>query len=216
MQIDTIVLSGKDLAEVDNVFASVRPKFAKQVTLNYTDGKRSDARWEGQTSAIRGLTRPSDVHVVESKATCTASVLIDLYAVLTGSVTPAWSLRRDSSSSQRVPATLSPAHFRLNTVATVVHELVHVFQGWQFAKRWAHELLDEKISVANRLQEHSQGNPIKRGDAYLENTFESSARDFTHRWMQAHAQEIHSGSFNFLLPMITMRGIFPDVRDVYK
>lgn len=210
MQIDKIILLGGDLALIDNSFAAIRPPYSKRVTVNYTFGKNADDRWGNEPASVWGVTFPKDVQVNETKAECSGSCLVDLTAILAQSVTPAWSIR-----GKKHPAKLSPDGFRRNVVGTVVHELMHVMQGWQIGQRFRRAVLEETLNAKNRASDYSQKNQDMPESAYFQDMFESGARDFTSRWMDAHGEEIRGGAFNFLLPMSVMRGLFPDVPGAY-
>lgn len=206
MQLDSIILTGRELALVDSTLVAPRPQFAKRVTLNFTNGKQNDARWGNEPAGVFGATFAKDVVVDEVAHECRGMCLIDLYIILVRSNSPAQTIGR-----QKIPAKLSPIFFRFQAVTTVVHELAHVAQGWQLGKRFAREMLEEKISARNRAADYAKANPdTMPDDPYLQNVFERGARDFVARWIQRNAAGVHAGEFDFLLPMATMRDIFPD------
>jgi len=210
MQLDKVILDGKQLAAVDNIFASVRPDFRKSVTVNFTDGKTNDPRWGKEKKQTQGLTKPSGVNVDTAASACTGNVLIDLTEILQAAWSPAQKV-----GNQRIAAGLSSKQFRYLSVICVVHELMHVHQGWQLGSGFARAMFDEKGRAEIRATENAQENARTHSDsletdAYLLNQFEQGARDFTVRWSSANSGDIHNGRFDFLLPMTTMRGIFPD------
>ncbi|MFT3735345.1 MAG: hypothetical protein QM776_10010 [Rhodocyclaceae bacterium] len=205
MQIDKVIINTQQLVQVDNVFGSLLPNYKKSVTINFTDGKVNDARWGNEPKITEGLTKPSGVNVDDASNTCTGSILIDLSQILSQSVSPAGRIGK-----QRFAAKLSSKTFRYKTVVVIVHELMHVHQGWQLGKGFARALLDEKIAATARAKANLAENPDSGDSAYMQNNFEQGARDFASRWSDANADDVHAGKFDFLLPMITMRGIFPD------
>ncbi len=209
MLLDKVVLTGHQLARIDGFFASTRPTYSKQVTILFTDGK-SDARWRGMTEGT-GVTFTPDVKVDEQKRRCTATCLVDLYACLGESKTQAWRPRGRAGTKTSV----SPSMFRRGAILTVVHELVHVTQGWQIGKQFARDFEEEAISSFFRAADYARADPLELNSAYLQNMFERGAFDFTSRWMERCSDAVNAGEFDFLLPMATVRGIFADAPGVF-
>ena len=54
------------------------------------------------------------------------------------------------------------------------------------------DLEEEQKSATNRADDYSTANPEMPNSAYLQNQFESGARDFADRWMTQHADEVHA------------------------
>ena len=210
MQLDTVKLRANDLAIVDGIFASFKSHYSRAVTINFTDGKINDLRWGREPEQTVGLTNPSNVQVDEGRQSCTASVLIDIWALVGNSVTPESKVGR-----QTIPRALSPKAFRYNAIIAVVHELAHVLQGWQLGRNFAKDLFDEKISAAARAEDYSAINPDMPNSPYLQNQFESGARDFVSRWSSNNRDKVHTGRFDFMLPMTTVRGIFWDSPGIF-
>lgn len=211
MQLDSVVLGGRELALVDSSLVSPHPNLAKQVTVNFTNGKQGDARWGKERDGTFGATFPRDVVVDEAGGVCRGSCLIDLYVILTAAKLP-----RQTIGRQTIPAKLDEGFFRYLVVVTVVHELFHVAQGWTLGKRFARDMLEEKISAQNRAADYAGANPGMPADPYLQNVFESGARDFVERWKSLHAGAVHQGEFDFLVPIETLRAIFPDKPGAFK
>lgn len=210
MPLDKITITDVDLGRVDPMFLSTRPGYSKSATLVFTNGK-AEALWKSTSPQAFGATFPSFISVDETAKKCAGMCLIDLFTILSKCRTPAW-----TSGRQKIPARLSPDYFRYLTVISIVHELMHVCQGWQIGKRFGRDFLEEEISAANRADDYSAVNPDMQNSPYLQNMFESGARNFAERWGNTHADEVHRGKFDFLLPMAVMRGIFPDVPNVYR
>jgi hypothetical protein len=209
MQLDKVILFAADLTRVDSSFADIRPTFAKQATIVFTNGK-SDPRWLGTRALALGATFPGMIEVNEPARTCSGACLVDLFAILTQSQTPAW-----VTPQKTIPPHASPGNFRVTTVLTIVHELHHVMQGWQIGKRYRADYREEVISATNRSEDYAKANAQMEDNGYIQNVFESGAFDFGNRWSAQHLDEVHAGKFDFLLPMTTMRGVFPDVPGVY-
>jgi hypothetical protein len=91
-----------------------------------------------------------------------------------------------------------------------------MMQGWQIGKRHGADVHEEVISAKNRSADYAKANRQMEDSAYSQNVFEKGAFDFEHRWIAQHRDEVHAGKFDFILPMTTMRGVFPDVRGVYR
>jgi len=205
LPVDEITLSGSSLAFIDSPFGGIRPEFKKQVTIVFTDGK-SDARWAGAPQTAFGRTLVGSVHISEREGRCSAICLVDLYALLTRSKTPEQTVGRST-----IPPALSPRLFRYLVVETIVHELAHVAQGWQLGESFARDLQEEQISATARAKEYADKNPEMPDSAERQNQFERGARDFADRWMNQHADDVHAGNFDFLLPIIVLRGEFRDL-----
>lgn len=210
MQLDKITLTDAELARIDVNFLTTRPDFTKQATVVFTNGK-SDLRWRGSSPASLGVTFAQLNEVDDVKKRCTGTCLIDLFAIMGHSRTPKW-----VSRGQTIPASLSPALLRFTAVKTVVHELLHISQAWQIGKRFFIDTIQERISATNRATDYAAVNSDMPDDPYLQDMFERGARDFADRWGEAHRSEVHAGKYDFLLPMITLRGMFPDMPGAFR
>lgn len=210
MQLDQTVLMEADLARINSAFLTTRPGYSKRATVVFTNGK-SDPRWRGSSPASLGVTFAQLNTVDDIKKSCTGTCLIDLFAIMGHSRTPKW-----VSRGQTISAALSPALIRFTAVKTVVHELLHISQAWQIGKRFLVESIQERISATNRAADYAAVNPDMPDDPYLQDMFERGARDFADRWGEAHRSEVHAGKYDFLLPMITLRGMFPDMPGAFR
>lgn len=211
MHLDTVSLTGQDLAKVDNTFATIHPDYTQLVVVVFTAGKKSDPRWAGARERAWGQTRPREVAVDDRRHACTATVLVDLYEILKSSRPPPSTI-----AGRRVPdQPVSPGGFRYRVVTTIVHELAHVHQGWQLGRRFFRDLAEETMSAQARHQDYADANPGMVADPYLQNAFEAGARDFAARWVEHKGDGIEAGRFDFLLPMNTMVGFFPDHADPF-
>lgn len=209
MQLDKIELNETDLAKIDGVFTSTRAGYKKSATVVFTNGK-SDPRWKGTKPDTFGVTFPQFNRVDEQGRSCKGMCLVDLYAHMAPSVTPAFRGR------QYIPAKLAPLGYRYMVVVTVVHELAHVLQAWEAGKRFFRDAIEERISATNRAADYAAVNEDMPNDPYLQDVYEKGARDFARRWSAENGESIHSGKWDFLLPMTTMRGIFQDAPNAYR
>lgn len=210
MPIDSVNLTEIELGHVDPVFFSTRLGYSKRATVVFTSGK-GEPIWSGFRPADLGGTSAALINVDEAARNCTGTCMVDLIAVGVDSKTPAF-----TSRGQTIPRHLSPNGFRYKMVITVVHELFHISQAWQIGNRFWLDDYQEAVSAQNRAEDYAGVNPNLPNNAYLQNMFESGARNFTDRWAPAHADEIHKGKFDFLLPMSTLKGMFPDVANAFK
>jgi hypothetical protein len=212
MQLDTKVLSENELARVDPLFISVRPGHSKNVTLIFTSGK-ADPRWQDPLdSKEAGTTFPKSVSVNDAAKTCTGSCLIDLLQLLGDS----YGTPYISPAGKRVPGQHQPSLFRLLVVETIVHELMHICQGWQIGNSFESQVREERKSSEIRQQDCQEMFPKALNCVYSQSMFENGSYNFDSRWSKAHRAEVHAGKFDFILPLTVMRGIFPDLPNVYR
>lgn len=188
MQVDKVILGGKELAMIDASFAGIRPTHRKEVIVNFTDGKEFDTRWAGAAFNAWAITPLRTVQVNNVAKTCGAVIVVDLFEVMGRAVHPA-------TPHWQLPRTLTPDYLRLNIVRTIVHELAHVAQGWQIGKRFTREVLD------------SHPTPDDTGDPIALDIFARTARNFTERWWVANGDDVPQGRFDFVLPVSTLRGV---------
>lgn len=161
MALDQITLTGGQLARVDAVFTAVRPNYAKQVDLIFTDGK-ADHRWRTSSPGAQGKTPLEDLSVDDSKLRCSATCLVDLFATLKRSSEELSRLSRESwvvpeplgrAPQRSAPAVqVNPDRFRRETILTIVHELGHVYQGWQIGNNSMRDELDETVSAYHQAR----------------------------------------------------------------
>ena len=191
--VDTRTVTARELALVDGAYVAALPTYAKRITLRFELNKQHNKAMWGKAAASRawGYTDAREVVVDADRQECRGLCLFDLWEVLNGSVTPAW-------EAKKIPAQLSPRTFRGHLVKTVVHELYHVLQGWRIGKDFALTVAKENLAAGPTPGEHGNG-PL-----------EAETRDFVTRWADRNADDMHTGKFDFLVPMGVVRGLFPD------
>src|SRR5215467_5717455 len=145
MPLDQKTITEVELGLVDPIFFGTRLGYSKRVTLVFTDGKK-EALWNRCGADDFGCTAPRLIKVDEAARNCTATCVFDVFAIGKDSITPTWNLPRGG----RTPANLTPDAFRYKMVLTIVHELVHVSQGWQTGKRFWLDRWQESVSAFNR------------------------------------------------------------------
>ena len=203
MQSETIALSETDLARIDPNLVSVRPGYAKNTTLTFTNGK-GDPRWGNSTAD--GLTKPEWVSVNDGAKTCSGTSLIDLIILKDKSLTRSMVTAGGKFIAGGRP---QPSYYRLLVVETIVHELMHVCQGWQIGGGFINFVKEERELSAIRQKEYDELYPNGLNGNALKSIFEVAAFNYDSRWIKAHAAEIHSGKFDFILPNTIIRGPSP-------
>ena len=216
MILDKVYLTQPQLGLIDHWFLSIRPNYAKRVTLAFTYGK-SDDFWLDKTPTLRALTPIELVRVDSANAKCSASCVVDLWAALVD----ASKQLQVSQGSLSGPARTrkgrpDPAAFRRSIVLSVVHELCHIAQGWQIGARFVHDAEEEEISASYRAADLVSLKIDPLATPYEENVLEKGAFDFAGRWYTGHVREVNEGKFDFVLPRATVRGLFPDFPNAFK
>ncbi|MGD9630515.1 MAG: hypothetical protein AB7V18_14840 [Pyrinomonadaceae bacterium] len=208
MRLGSVKLTESELNSIDPAFATTRAGYKKRATIIFTNGK-THKLWAGGSPTDMGITYPFLQAVNEEKRFCVGMCLVDLYAHVArvGSET-----FRDRGRAKRNG--LRPDSLRHAVLITTVHELFHIQQAWMIGKNFGRDFVEEAISSENRWEDYAEVNPAM-GNAYLQNMFEAGAFDFTSRWWETNAEAINKGRFDFLLPMATMRGIFPELSNAY-
>jgi len=208
MELDTLILSDSNLARIDPFFASIRQGYSKKVTLIFTSGK-SDPRWTGSTAD--GVTLPKLVRVDDEAKTCSGTSLIDLLKLLGTSYNPP-----QVTGKRVIPGNHQPNYFRLLVAEVIVHEIAHTCQGWQIGNNFEAYSREEKLTSAERQKDCREMFPNGSNCVFSKNMLEGGAYDFDGRWSKAHRAEVHAGKFDFMLPMTVMRGLFPNMKNVYR
>jgi hypothetical protein len=217
MNIDTVTLSGEQLALIDSSFAGTLPEYRKRVTLNYTNGKAHDERWVGSSKRAYGATRPLDIVVDAQSRQCSAQALVDLYEILD---------QTSTKKSQVIPSRfdrsptygVAPLAFHYVMAITAVHELYHVHQGWRSGggKAFRMEVLKDLAEGMARSKAEGDSDTSIQGGAYLRSEIEQAARDFSRSWMDRNIDSFRGGQFNFMFPMTVLEAIFQDKKEPFR
>ncbi len=178
MSRQVVSLANVQLVRLNPVFAAIRPGYTQRVEVVYTRGK-SDPLWVGVDKGALGCTR--DTTVRHNVKFLNAVIVVDLEKNVPAP-------RTDSFGPGR-SLVIHPAvkEIRLQVMATVVHELLHVVQRWVWDEQWC----------AMYSQANTKG--------YRNNRYEQAAERSGIAWVNKNTANLSAGAFDFLIPMDTLK-----------
>ena len=97
-----------------------------------------------------------------------------------------------------------------------MHEITHICQGWEVGSSFDALIREERLASAQRLKDCLEMFPGGANCALSKNMFETGAYDFDSRWTKAHRDEVNAGKFDFMMPINLMRGLFPNMKNIYR